>query len=683
MNNPLLEWGGPTPPWNAIQPEHLEPAIDRVLADNRALIKAVLAQDTRDWDSVVAPLEEAENRLHKVFQPGAHLHAVQNSPPWRQAYENCLPKLTAYSSELGQNTALFAAYQEVSQQADLVPAQRRLLDNALRDFRLSGVALADADKQRYREIQQRLAELSNRFERNLLDATEAFRCHITDEQRLEGLPQSARQMGAAKAAEKQLEGWVFGLDFPSFDAVMSYADDRQWRAQMYRAYTTRASDQAQAAESGERWDNAPLIEDILRLKAEEAVLLGYANFAELSLASKMADSPRQVEDFLLELANKAKPAAQQELAELHEFARRLDGPERLEPWDIAYYSEKLKQERFGLEDEQLKPYFALPKVLDGLFAAARQLFAVSFAPLDLPCWHPDVSAYAVHDADDQLIAWFYLDPCAREQKRGGAWMNDMAGRLRNAHGVQIPIATLTCNFAPASADQPALLTHDDAVTLFHEFGHGLQHMLTTVDYLSVSGINGVPWDAVELASQFMENWCWEEAALGQFARHFQTGEPIPGAWIEQIRASRVFHAGLAAVRQIELALFDLRLHSRVPAPDVETTLAEVRQEVAVMFPPPWNRFANSFSHIFAGGYAAGYFSYKWAEVLAADAFEAFREVGIFDAATGQRFKACILEPGGSEDAMELFKRFRGREPSVDALLRQDGLLAGSAEVGQP
>ena len=677
VHNPLLDWNAPTPPWDAIQPEHLEPAVDQVIADNRALIEQITAHATHDWDNTVRAMENADNRLHKAFQPGAHLHSVCNTPQWRAAYEACLPKLTEYSSEVGQNAALFQAYREVSENATLQPAQRKLLDHALRDFRLSGVALKDEAKQRFRAIQLRLAELTNTFERNLLDATDAWQHHVKDEAELAGLPDSARRMAASKARDKDLDGWLFGLDFPSFDAIMTYAENRQWRETMYRAYCTRASDQGGESGHDTGKNNAPLMNEILALRAEQAELLGYANYAELSLASKMAESPAQVESFLLDMAAKARPAAESELSRLGAFAAELNGPQELKPWDIAFYSEKLKTRLFGLEDENLKPYFALPNVLKGMFNAAEKLFRVSFREQPMPVWHEHVRAFEVRNETDEVIAWFYLDPYARAQKRGGAWMNDMAGRMQTDTGTQLPIATLTCNSAPPSDDRPALLTHDDAVTLFHEFGHGLQHMLTQVDHLGVAGINGVPWDAVELPSQFMENWCWEAESLREFAHHFETGEPIPADWIEQVRASRSFHAGLGAMRQIEFALFDLRLHSQTRQFEVEATLQAVREQVAIIKPPSWNRFANSFSHIFAGGYAAGYYSYKWAEVLAADAFEAFRENGIFDATTGLRFRQCILESGGSEDAMELFKRFRGREPSVDALLRQDGLLQAS------
>ncbi len=670
MQNPLLDWNGATPPWDQITAQHLEAAVEQVIERNRSLIRQIEAEKSPCWDNSVAVLEQADNDLHKAFQPGAHLHSVQNTSEWRAAYEACLPKLTQYSSELGQNQALYRAYQTVSQQTGLDQEQQQVLAHALRDFKLSGVSLDAPRQKRFQDIQLRLAELSNSFEQHLLDATDAWQHQITDEADLAGLPPSAREAAAAKAHSKQLPGWLFGLDFPSFDAVMTHAQDRAWRELTYRAYTTRASDQSEKADV----DNGPLMDEILQLRAEQAQLLGFANYAEVSLASKMAESPDQVERFLLDLAGKARPAALRELAELQDFASSRGGPESLQPWDVAFYSEQLKQQRFGLEDEALKPYFALPNVLKGMFHAAQTLFGVRFRQADLPVWHEHVMGFEVLGEQDTVMAWFFLDPYAREQKRGGAWMNDMAGRMRLPAQTQLPIATLTCNSAPPTGDKPALLTHDDAVTLFHEFGHGLQHMLTQVSQLSVSGINGVPWDAVELPSQFMENWCWEEEALQQFAHHYETGEAIPSEWIRQIRASRRFHAGLAAVRQVELALFDLRLHRASSAADVQATLDQVRSEVAVLTPPAWNRFANSFSHIFAGGYAAGYYSYKWAEVLAADAFEAFQEAGIFDQATGLRFRQCILETGGSEDAMALFKQFRGREPQVDALLRQDGLL---------
>lgn len=667
--NPLLDFSTPTPHWERIQAAHLEPAIDQILAENRALVDQLLAAGDFSWEALVAPLEEAENRLHRAFGAGSHLHGVQNTTAWRQAYEACLPKLTEYSSEIGQNAELCAAYREVATQSGLSAAQGKLLADVLRDFRLSGVELAATDKARYSDIQQRLATLANQFERNLLDATDAYQCHIEDATQLRGLPESALARAAERARDKQLSGWLFGLDFPSFDAIVTYAEDRELRQRLYRAYTTRASE---LGEDPAR-DNAPLMAEILQLKSEQAQLLGFASYAELSLASKMAESPQQVEDFLLELATRAKPAAERELASLSDFARALGGPEQLASWDFAHYAEKLKQSQFGLDEEALRPYFPLPQVLRGLFGAAEKLFAIQLNAAPLPCWHDDVLAFEVRDESQAPRAWFYLDPYAREKKRGGAWMDDPIGRMRQPQGLQLPVATLTCNFPPPLDGQPALLSHDDVVTLFHEFGHGLQHMLTTVEYLGVSGINGVPWDAVELASQFMENWCWEPQALAEFARHHATGEAIPAEWIEQIRASRVFQSGLATLRQVELALFDLRLHGGDPSRPVSQVLQQVRDEVAVLHPPEWNRFANGFSHIFGGGYAAGYYSYKWAEVLAADAFSAFAETDVFDRATGQRFKECVLEPGGSEDAMTLFQRFRGRPPQVDALLLQEGL----------
>lgn len=672
-NNPLLDFDAPQPRWSEIHATHLEPALDQVLAENRDLIAQLETLEAPTWNNFVQPLEEADNRLHRCFGAASHLHGVCNTSEWRQAYEASLPKLTAYGTEVGHNAALFQRYRQVAEQPGLSTAQRSLLDKTLRDFRLSGVDLAAEKKSRFQAIQQRLAELSNMFERHLVDHTDRWEYLCGDATELNGLPEAALARAAQKASDKNREGYLFGLDFPSFDAVMTYADDRSLRRHFYHAYATRASTEGSFPEL----DNSPLMVEILQLRQEESELLGFANFAELSLASKMAESPAQVEDFLLELARKSRPAAERELQRLEQFAQANGGPEQLEPWDMSYYAQKLKQELYGLDDEQLRPYLPLPQVLDGMFAAVNRLFEVSLQAVDAACWHSDVLAFEVRDAEDAVQAWFYLDPYARDQKRGGAWMDDPVGRMQVNDQLQRPVATLTCNFSPPLTGQPALLTHDEAVTLFHEFGHGLQHMLTRVDELGVSGINGVPWDAVELASQFLENWCWEEESLRDFARHFETGEPIPPDWIGQIRASRVFNAGLASLRQVEFSLFDLRLH-REPGSTVMEVLEQVRDEVALLRPPAWNRFPNSFGHIFAGGYAAGYYSYKWAEVLAADAYSAFAENGIFDAETGRRFRQTILEAGGSRDAMELFREFRGREPSVDALLKQDGLLEAHA-----
>lgn len=676
MSNPLLCWTD-TPDWPAITPADLEPALDSVLAEARETISALLTAGDFRWESFALPLERIENRIHKAFSPGSHLHSVHNTPEWRAAYEACLPKLTAYSTEMGQNTALCNAWKALAKQPDLTPAQRKLVDNALRDFRLSGVDLADDKKARYAEIQQRLSELTNRFEANLIDATDGWQLHLPDAARLAGLPESALAQGRSKAAAKQLDGYVYGLDYPSFDAILTNADDRDLREQMYTAYVTRASEQGPQA--GQH-DNRPLMDEILALRHEEAQLLGYPSYAAVSMVPKMAESPDQVEAFLLDLAHKAQPAARAQLAALSDFAAENGAPLPLMPWDIAYWSEKHKDATLGLSDEKLRPYFALPRVLDGMFVVAEKLFSVRVEARDIPTWHPDAQAFAVL-RDGEQIAWFYVDLYAREKKRGGAWMGDCAGLFVDGDRQQLPLATLTCNFRAPTGGGPALLTHDEVLTLFHEFGHGLHHMLTRVDVPGVAGINGVAWDAVELPSQFLENWCWEREALDLFARHIEDDRPLPAEMLQTLRDSRRYNAGLSTLRQIEFALFDLRLHrdyNPSAAQDVEAVLAGVRAEVSVMPPPPWNRFANSFSHIFAGGYAAGYYSYKWAEVLSADAFAAFREEGLFNPATGARFRDAVLARGGSEDAAALFRAFRGRDPQVEPLLAQDGLLEVAA-----
>ncbi len=676
MTNPLLHWDA-TPPWSEIRPEHLEKAMDAVLAEARTEVARLLEVGDFTWKGFGEPLERLENRIHKAFSPGSHLHSVQNTPEWRAAYEACLPKLTEYATEMGQNTALCAAWKALAAQPDLSADARKLADNALRDFHLSGVDLPADKKQRYAEIQQRLAELSNRFESHLIDSTDAWQLHLADTSRLSGLPESALAQGRAKAQARELDGYVYGLDYPSFDAIITHADDRALREEMYTAYVTRASDQGPQA--GER-DNGPLMDEILALRHEEAGLLGYANFAEVSLVPKMAESPDQVEAFLLDLAHKARPAAQAQLDALTAYAVKHGAEAPLRPWDTAYWAEKHKEATLGLSDELLRPYFALPRVLDGLFGVAEKLFGVRVEARDVPTWHPDAQAFAVIQ-DGQQIAWFYTDLYAREKKRGGAWMGDCAGLFVDNGQQQLPVATLTCNFRAPTDTGPALLTHDEVLTLFHEFGHGLHHMLTRVQVPGVAGINGVAWDAVELPSQFLENWCWEREALDLFACHVETDQPLPADMLHKLRESRSYNAGLATLRQVELALFDLRLHRDYdPATGarVEAILQGVRDEVALVTPPAWNRFANSFSHIFAGGYAAGYYSYKWAEVLSADAFAAFREEGLFNAQTGARFRDAILSRGGSRDAAELYREFRGRDPQIEALLEQDGLLSSAA-----
>jgi len=672
------------PDFGALEPAHAEPALDAVLAQNRAELKALLDQsEPPTWQSLVEPLEIMDARIGRVWGPVQHLFGVCSTAGWRAAYNACLPKLTEYGLELSQSIELYEAWRSLAESehhATLSAEQKTVVAHALRDFRLSGVALPAEQKARYKTLSLRLSELQTQFEERLMDAVQAYGLHVTDADRLAGMPAGALQQAAAKARDKGLEGWWLTLDFPSFNAVVANADDRDLRATLYQAYATRASDQGPQA--GE-FDNAPLIEEILAIRHEQAQMLGFANFAELSLATKMAESAKAVDEFLVDLARRSRPLAQRELAELTAFARSLQGPETLEPWDTAYYSEKLMDQRFGLSDELLRPYFPLPSVLKGLFGLIHKLYGLDVLPIEgASVWHPDVSVHALVDANDREVGRFFLDPYARDEKRGGAWMDECLVRWRQGTDLQNPVAYLVCNFRPpVNAGEPALLTHDDVLTLFHEFGHGLHHLLTRVEAASVSGIRGVEWDAVELPSQFMENWCYEPATVQGFARHWQTGEALPTPMLEQLRLSRVFQAGMATVRQIEFALFDLRLH-RDFDPNlggrVAATLQQVRDQVSVLQPPAWNRMPCSFSHIFAGGYAAGYYSYKWAEVLSADVFAAFEESG-FAAETGHRFRDTILANGGSKPAAELFEAFRGRAPNIDALLRHNGLVPAGEE----
>ncbi|MDY6978336.1 MAG: oligopeptidase A [Pseudomonadota bacterium] len=680
MSNPLLEMTG-LPPFSRIHPDHVEPAIDTLLQHNREQLQQLLADsDHYSWETLIQPLEEMDDQLDRAWSPVSHMNSVVNSDALREAYNACLPKLSDYATELGQNEQLYAAYKAIADSpgyAQLDAAQKKIIDNALRDFHLSGVDLPAEKKQRYKEIQQRLSSLTTRFEENLLDATQAWYKHILDENQLAGLPESARAMARQAAEEKALEGWVFTLDFPSYYAVMTHADDRELRAELHEAYVTRASDQGPNAG---QWDNSEVMGEILALRHELAQLLGYANYAERSLATKMAESPDQVLSFLHDLARRAKPVAEQDLAELTDFAREQHGLDKLAPWDIAYYSEKLRQHKFAISQEDLKPYFPETRVIPGMFEVVRRLYGIQIKEVDgVDTWHPDVRFYEIRDAHGELRGQFYLDLYARSKKRGGAWMDDCRGRLRHTSGeLQTPVAYLTCNLTPPVGDQPALFTHDEVITLFHEFGHGLHHMLTRVDHIGVSGINGVAWDAVELPSQFMENWCWEREALDVITGHYQTGEPLPADLYQKMYAAKNFQAGMFMVRQLEFSLFDFRLHLEYDPQQggrIQQMLDEVREEVTVVKPAPYNRFQHGFAHIFAGGYAAGYYSYMWAEVLSADAFSLFEETGIFDRATGQRFLTSVLEQGGTREPMELFVDFRGREPRIEALLRHTGIAA--------
>jgi len=669
------------PDFARIRAEQAEPAVDAVLAESKRKLDELLALDREPtWETFIEPLEALGEHLGQVWGPVSHLFMVRSTAEWRAAYNACLPKVTEYSLELSQSEPLCAAYRRIKESpgfAQLSPVRQKVINDALRDFRLSGIDLPADKKQRYKEIALRLSEIQTKFEENLMDAIKAWSKLVTDESELAGMTDAAKQQAREKAKAKGQDGWLLTLDFPSYDAVITYTTNRELRREIYTAYSTRASDQGPQAG---QFDNGPIAEEILKLRHEEALLLGFNNYAELSLATKMADSPDEVEGFLRDLARRAKPRAGAELDELRAYAKQLDGLDELQPWDMAFYAEKFKESSLGLSDEELRPYFALPAVLDGLFKLLGRLYGLRCERLpDAPVWHEDVQAYQLLDANG-LVGRFYLDPFARDEKRGGAWMDECHNRRRTSAGVQTPVAYLVCNFRPAVGDQPALLTHDEVVTLFHEFGHGLHLLLTQVDEASVAGIHGVEWDAVELPSQFMENWCYDETTLNGFARHYQTGEPIPTALLDKLKSSRVFQSGLATVRQIEFALFDLRLHRDYdPAAGgrVLETLKRARDEVAVMQPPAFNRMPMSFSHIFAGGYAAGYYSYKWAEVLSADAFAAFEESD-FAAETGQRFRATILANGGSREARELFREFRGRDPEIAALLRHNGLEVEAA-----
>lgn len=680
MNNPLLTMDS-LPPFSQIKPEQVQPAVIQAIADCKQKISDVLAQrDPHTWDSLIAPLEEVNDRLSRIWSPVSHLNSVLNSEALREAHDACLPLLSEFQTYVGQHEGLYQAYLALSQSDDfplLSSAQRKEIQNTLRDFRLSGIGLPAEAQQRYGEIQARLSELASRFSNNVLDATQGWHKLVADEAELAGLPESVRAAARQMAELKGKEGWLFTLDIPSYLPVMMYADNRELRAEMYEAFTTRASDQGPNAG---KWDNSAIMSELLTLRRELAQLLGFANYAELSLATKMADKTEQVVSFLTDLAAKSLPQGKAELEEIRTFAAEQHGQSELAAWDLAYYAEKLKQHKFSISDEQLRPYFPASKVVKGLFEVVKRVFGMKVRErLGIDTWHPDVRFYDIFDADDELRGSFYLDLYAREHKQGGAWMDVCLGRRYRQDGsLQKPVAYLTCNFNGPVDGKPALFTHNEVVTLFHEFGHGIHHMLTRIDVAGVAGINGVAWDAVELPSQFLENWCWESEALAFISGHYETGEPLPADLLEKMLTARNFQAAMQMLRQLEFALFDFRLHQEFdPANPAQlpALLDEVRSQVAVMTPPAFNRFQHSFSHIFAGGYAAGYYSYKWAEVLSADAFSRFEEEGIFNPATGQSFLKNILEKGGSKEPMELFRAFRGREPKVDALLRHSGIAA--------
>lgn len=693
MTNPLLE-SHVLPPFSVIEAAHVEPAVSQIINESRTYLQNLLANLTQpSWATLIAPLEEQGDKLDQAWSPVSHLNAVRNNDELRNAYNASIALLTEYGTEISQNENLFKAYQQLADSAEyksLSQAQKQAVDNALRDFRLGGVALSAEHKKRYAEIQQRLSELSTQFSNHVLDSTQAWFKHFENVDALAGLPESALAQAAQAAQKKSLEGYVITLDFPSYYAVIMYADNRALREEIYTAYVTRASAESKKTnaenqiEKTTEFDNTTLIAETLALRHELAQLLGFNNYAERSLATKMAQSPQQVLDFLQELAQKSKPYAARDYTELCEFAAGL-GCTDLQSWDTTYYSEKLRVEKYSISQEELRPYFPAEKVINGMFEVVKRLFSIDVKQVaEFDTYHPEVRFYQIFK-HNKHIASFYLDLFAREGKRGGAWMADARVRRKTANGLQLPVAFLTCNFTPPVGDTPSLLTHDEVTTLFHEFGHGIHHMLTQIDVAAVSGINGVAWDAVELPSQFMENWCWEPEAIPLISGHYQTGEPLPQSLLDKMLAAKNFQSGLQMLRQIEFSLFDFRLHAEYEPKNprsAQDVLQQVRSEVAVVFPPAFNRFENSFSHIFAGGYAAGYYSYKWAEVLSADAFSRFEEEGIFNADTGESFLCEILQQGGSKTPMELFTKFRGREPNIDALLRHSGIEVHSEFIAE-
>lgn len=667
------------PVFSSINLKEIVPAVTSAIEQCRKTIESVVNQPgPYTWNNVCEPLSVSSNDFSLLWSPISHLNSVKNSPELREAYEQCLPILSEYSTWVGQHEGLYNAYKAIKNSkefSDLSQAQRKSIDDSLRDFELSGIGLPKDKQKRYGEIVARLSELSSGFSNNVLDATMGWTKLITDESELSGLPQSVLDAAKASAEAKDLKGWLFTLEYPSYSPVLTYSENRNLRFEMYQAYNTRASE---LGPNAGKWDNTAAMVEILALRYELARLLGFSSYAEQSLATKMAENPNQVIDFLTDLAKRAYPQGEKELAQLHAFAKKQFGISELEPWDIAYFSEKQKQHLYTIDDEQLRPYFPEEKVISGLFNVVNRLFAISIKERKgVDVWHNDVRFFEIFDQKDKLIGGFYLDLYAREHKRGGAWMDACKGKLRFADGrLQLPVAYLTCNFSRPVGNKPALFTHNEVTTLFHEFGHGLHHMLTRIDVAGVAGIDGVPWDAVELPSQFLENWCWQPEALNIISGHYQTGEPLPKEMLNKLLAAKNYQAALFILRQLEFGLFDFRLHYEYD-PAKGARIAEIRHkvqdQVAIIKQPEWNRMPNSFSHIFAGGYAAGYYSYLWAEELAADAFSRFEQEGIFNPITGKDFLDCILSQGGSQEPMVLFKKFRGRAPQLDALLHHYGI----------
>ena len=677
MTNPLLE-RHELPPFKAIKPGHVIPAIDHLIASHRSELVQLVKNPDPDWKNLIDEMEEMDDSLSRAFSPVSHMNGVVNTPELRDVYNACLPKLTEYQTDLGQNAELFAAYQKISGSdayAGLSQAQKKTLENAIRDFRLSGIDLSKADQIRFADISKRLSQLTSSFNDNVLDATMAWSKLIIDGEELKGLPQTALDLTKQMAEERQQTGYLLTLDVPVYQPVLTYCENADLRKEMYEAFTTRASDEGPHAG---QWDNTSNIQEILSLRTELSRLLGFENYAQRSLATKMAQSTDQVLSFLQQLAAKSKSAAEEEFLEICNFAEQEFGIRGLKAWDVNFYAEKYKERKFNLSDEDVRPYFPAPTCVTGMFEVVRRLYDIEIQEtLEIETWHKDVTTYNVL-RDGQPIARFYLDLYARSNKRGGAWMDDCRVRRINVDGsLQLPVAYLTCNFSAPIGETPSLLTHNEVITLFHEFGHGLHHMLTRVTCAPVSGINGVAWDAMELPSQFMENWCWQEEALQFISGHFETGEPLPAEMLKKMLAAKNFQSAMMTVRQLEFAMFDFRLHlefDEARQDQVQQVLNDVRTEVAVVPVAEFNRFQHGFSHIFGGGYAAGYYSYKWAEVLSADAFSKFQEDGIFNRQTGEKFLSSILEQGGSVDAMQMFVAFRGREPEIEALLKQDGIL---------
>ena len=679
MQNPLLNFSG-LPHFDQVKPEHVTPAIEQLLAEGRALVDQLVGSaEVARWDNFARPLEDMEERLSRAWAQVSHMNAVVNTPELREAYNANLPKLTAFYADLSQHEGLYARFRALRADAgfeQLSPAQRKIVENELRDFRLGGAELPAGEKLRFKAIQEELSSLSAKFEENLLDTTNDFSLWVEDAAELAGLPEDALEAAREAAEADAKPGWKFTLHFPSYMPVLQYADNRALREKLYRAYATRASEFGKP-----EWDNTALIGQILKLRLEAARLLGFNDYAQLSLATKMAQTPAEVTDFLSALGVRAKPFAVQDMRELRAYAAEKLRLPQIEAWDVAYVSEKLREEKYAFSDQEVKQYFPEPQVLHGLFKVTETIFGVQVRKSHAPTWHEDVSFYEISHAG-HLIGQFYLDLYARNGKRGGAWMDEAITRRRKTHGIETPVAFLTCNFSAPVGGKPALFTHDEVITLFHEFGHGLHHLLTKVEEYGVSGIKGVEWDAVELPSQFMENFCWEWDVLRHMTKHVESGAHLPRGLFDKMVAAKNFQAGMQTMRQIEFSLFDMRLHCEFDPHGDKTPLQlleEVRDEVAVVRPPPWNRFPNNFSHIFAGGYAAGYYSYKWAEVLSADAYSLFEENGVLSEETGHRFWSEILAQGGSRPALESFAAFRGRQPSLDALLRHNGMIENLIE----